>query len=378
VDSVNPSEAGHWGSEGDWAACGPCAALVEADRWDDLRERVASAISQRQRGAVMSGDRLAMIQQVHAEFRRLRTGTRVLLPPPPPPPVTMASVYSRALDLQADLLSWLATDILAQTAITESRQNTEIMALITQSLVEADVGYVGRTVCSLLEQTASDIPDVRLQAADLLVPNGFLLYEQAWSLPTVQVDGQLPFGPVKALSWISLPIAETSTDLDGGILLFPWLEQWGSARRLMPLNAAEWGFGMTLDEASVRRRSEPERVVSRAVLRHLAALNAFIAQRLITGRRGPPERAVRRRLERAGREAPDVLVVELRRTEAQHDTEPSGRTIAADFCFPVSGHWRRAWFDSIQDHRPIWINPYLKGNLSGPLRKRKRVFAIVH
>jgi len=60
-------------SIGHWGACTTCAALIDADKWDELRERSLTTCS------VMKGttgaEREALLEYIkvlHGEFRRLR------------------------------------------------------------------------------------------------------------------------------------------------------------------------------------------------------------------------------------------------------------------------------------------------------------------
>lgn len=364
---------GGWGSTGDWAACQPCDDLIQADDWVALSARM-----ERQAAHLIEQDRARLdpMRAAHAGFRTYRTGTRkpfVL----PPSPTTQASVYSRALDLQADVAHYLTDPAVHRrlAAITDERLVTIYYASVSQS----EAAYVSPVVCQLLNQTYSSLPDVRLLPEDLLVPNGFVMPAEPLSVPMERTPDGRPYGAMRALSWLTvMPNAEDTFAPLGGAFLVGWLQMDPShPSHLDPITIGIWPFSDLLSEALASVKTPGYRPAAELLFPWLGALNAFCHQQLLTGRRGPPERAVRRRLERAGREPSQVLVVELRRTQ-QHRAEPSGRHIAEDFSFSVSGHWRRQWHESIQDHRPRWINPYLKGNTDAPLRPRRRVFAIIH
>lgn len=77
-----------------------------------------------------------------------------------------------------------------------------------------------------------------------------------------------------------------------------------------------------------------------------------------------PER--RRRKRRGITEEPDIRVVTLRRKHhekknVQEDVDWSCRWI-------VSGHWRKQWYPSKDEHRPIFISPYVKGPEDKPFK----------
>ena len=67
-----------WGSSGGWAACAPCADLVERGDWAALAERAVDA-NPRLRVAVAGGITarglaIEAARQLHALFRQARTG----------------------------------------------------------------------------------------------------------------------------------------------------------------------------------------------------------------------------------------------------------------------------------------------------------------
>lgn len=44
--------------------------------------------------------------------------------------------------------------------------------------------------------------------------------------------------------------------------------------------------------------------------------------------------------------------------------------------FMVRGHWRKQWYPSIEAHKPIWINPHVRGPEDKPLIIKDRVFDV--
>jgi hypothetical protein len=79
-------------------------------------------------------------------------------------------------------------------------------------------------------------------------------------------------------------------------------------------------------------------------------------------------RQQRRANERAGKKLPEVRTVVLRRQEpkrrevnAAGDTEWSCQWL-------VQGHWRRQYYPSENVHKPKWIEEYLKGDPTKPLK----------
>lgn len=87
-----------------------------------------------------------------------------------------------------------------------------------------------------------------------------------------------------------------------------------------------------------------------------------------------PTRAARRRAQRAGLDLHSVHVLHLRRSErdpgAPQD-DPASREYTCRWM--VRGHWRQQWYPSRGVHRPIWINPHVKGPDDKPLRTGETV-----
>lgn len=83
-----------------------------------------------------------------------------------------------------------------------------------------------------------------------------------------------------------------------------------------------------------------------------------------------PDRATRRRAAREGREAPEVRVLTL------HGVSSGGGGGSGDreyrHRWMVRGHWRQQWYPSIQQHRPMWIIPHVKGPDGAPLLGGRR------
>lgn len=106
------------------------------------------------------------------------------------------------------------------------------------------------------------------------------------------------------------------------------------------------------------------------------ACNAFIKTKVATIKRERLPRGERRRMARKGGKEPEIYAVHLRRPEKrekQGDREP----IEHDCCWTVRGHWRKQWYPSVEAHKAIWIDGYVKGDTSKPmLRPKSSVFVV--
>jgi hypothetical protein len=81
----------------------------------------------------------------------------------------------------------------------------------------------------------------------------------------------------------------------------------------------------------------------------------------------PLPRTVRRRAEREGYNPNAVRVVRIRdRADAPNREQHAERSYQVRWT--VRGHWRNQWYPSRGEHRPVWINPHVKGPQEAPLR----------
>jgi hypothetical protein len=87
-----------------------------------------------------------------------------------------------------------------------------------------------------------------------------------------------------------------------------------------------------------------------------------------------PDRAAVRRARREGLTPSPVRLIHLRRATREQGA-PEGDGAAREFTcrWMVRGHWRQQWYPSRGVHRPIWINPHLKGPDDKPLRTGETV-----
>jgi hypothetical protein len=81
----------------------------------------------------------------------------------------------------------------------------------------------------------------------------------------------------------------------------------------------------------------------------------------------PLSRTIRRRAEREGYNPNAVRVVRIRdRADTPHREQDTDRSYRVRWT--VRGHWRSQWYPSRGEHRPVWINPHVKGPQDAPLR----------
>ena len=75
---------------------------------------------------------------------------------------------------------------------------------------------------------------------------------------------------------------------------------------------------------------------------------------------------------------PQVLIVQLRRRE-YIDEENSNKSNPVEWScrWFVRGHWRNQYYKSENVHKPIWIDPYIKGPEDKPLKEPVKTFAVI-
>jgi hypothetical protein len=103
---------------------------------------------------------------------------------------------------------------------------------------------------------------------------------------------------------------------------------------------------------------------------------AFLNSPYVTNEKRKASRHLRRQMEREGQEAPpddDVSIVVLRRMQvrkAQQKTNGEHHGVEWKHHWWVSSFYRAQWYPSEQAHHVIWIEAFLKGDLSKPLLEK--------
>jgi hypothetical protein len=101
--------------------------------------------------------------------------------------------------------------------------------------------------------------------------------------------------------------------------------------------------------------------------RLLQALSALIRTPLVRDEITPSSKAARRDAERADLRDTAVRRIHLRRPEhAEHELEAArdARRNRPSRGHWVRGHWKKQWYPSIEEHRPVWITGYPRGDFA--------------
>ena len=258
-----------------------------------------------------------------------------------------------------------------------------------QMIQRADPIYVSMDITDLVDHARWSFEPEPLLPGDPFVPSGFAIFPKPIYTEDAPVDDKHPGRykegiPVRAVSWMPMHTEDLSAGcywiafyqhIDDDFLLANGAERWDDEmrawmRRYAPLligHQFQWSWGQVPGEsAALVYDNETEEQGSLRAKMQSALMQTF--WRIGQQRVPVPERVPRglwRDSKRKGIEHRDVKVMTLRRAREKHEVEPSGRTMKVRSI--TSGHWRNQWYSSIQEHRQIWIFPYMRGPEDAPL-----------
>ena len=295
-----------------------------------------------------------------------------------------------------------------------ARAGRELAAAETARLREGDLWYVDEDLCALLNAAHPSMPAFAPRPEDLPSKVGFAVFAEPIALYSGQdarVDGVVDamaradgddtireladklygedvqivaasWGPVNNPNWraggLWMSFYSPSNLINDGILDEAAALR---ARAMLPL--------LTVDnEAAIAWRPDGE--PADAYLLHggdgqdgtiawtrlvFATFQLAAQANLAETEHQSTPRPERRRTERAGLPPRDVRIVRLRRSlTGDRDAEQEGAGREWRHRWVVRGHWRNHWYPSLNDHRPKWIAPYLKGPGDAPLIGGDKVY----
>lgn len=148
--------------------------------------------------------------------------------------------------------------------------------------------------------------------------------------------------------------------------------------RLMPTGGSEWPqASMTSDFDILPAEKETAKASIIEDRRLLSTFWALASQKIvIETRERPYSRQVLRQAERKNVVLPDIRVIRLREPTA-HGAGVRESGVEYSHRWIVGAHWRQQWYAKSQQHRPVLIEPYIKGPADKPLKVRETVRALV-
>lgn len=291
--------------------------------------------------------------------------------------------WREAIDAQSEQLRFWQSRTGAQYARAFERGlgvSVDTMLAIHQGmLTEAEPIYVSDDATLLIEEAQRTFRPEKLLESDLFTAVAFMLLPR----PITLNDRQNKRVSVRALSWMRLDWTEPGGQERRGVWVSAYSHRSDPSER-GPLPYIPGFPDLTLLHGQVLTFDRPWRAPEDATAAErdamvewqttLQAIFRLTSQLIHTRHR--PHRSARRSAERAGLKAvEEITVIQLRRTREDdasehHDANYSHR-------FIVRGHWRNQWYASLDEHRQIWIAPFVKGPDDKPLVTKKRVFEFV-
>lgn len=309
--------------------------------------------------------------------------------------------WSKALDAQLDLIRFWRTSEGAKTANmanvlpavmhgdfdVDSLQDPEVQDRVSaigrstadEFASQLDRGatyWIASEVVRLLEVAAPSLPPVTPRFEDLPHPGGFAFFESPLAtgsrvpdVPGMDVDRSLVDSEgIRVMQWahegdevVVVPyfVATSRTDISP-------TTSYGT-----PLGAYRWRYGESVVSDDVEGSDGLDKTA-----RVIMAFWLLSQQRIAQAHSQRVARATRRRAERANFEVPEdgIRVVTLRRFAPEAGESPDPAGVDWSHRWIVGGHWRQQWYPTLEDHRPVWIAPYVKGPEHAPLVVKDRVY----
>lgn len=157
-------------------------------------------------------------------------------------------------------------------------------------------------------------------------------------------------------------------------LTYRWAGFWHEGQTWLEFasasNEVKWDNGL-------ERLNGPEwnKSGQKAALFFMAA-NLWLQQRIIQITQVEAPCKLRRRAKRLNLPA-SISVISLRKREYVREGQSSHSDVDWQYRWVVSGHWRNQFYPSLQCHKPIWIDPFMKGPDDKPLKESSRLFAVI-
>jgi hypothetical protein len=247
-------------------------------------------------------------------------------------------------------------------------------------LAQAALWYVGADMAELLVGAAPGLPPVELTTETPPDPVGLVVFERP--ITGIDSDGSGTRVTVAAMLWgpawwqrpghgFQMGAVDETPCL--GITCYRPIDV---TPGLVPVGSLVWPLGEPTDCALSGEEAKDASMAEDR--RRLAALWLLSSQPgLTTNVDAPLPRHVVRRATRTGGPPPRVRVVHLRQAPSRaHDGPGDGQGRTYRHRWAVAGHWRhQACGPRHSEHRPVYINPYLKGPEGAPLVGRPKVKA---
>lgn len=246
---------------------------------------------------------------------------------------------------------------LANTSQTRGNSGDAIRKAFMSGLRRADLYWVSAPMAELTEVGAETVPSFAIQPEDLPSREGLMLFERpvtAVTAPATATDEEAVKVQMDGLLWVS--IAGPTGD---GVAVFSLYL--GNTLYCSPLDVFVLAHGIPVPELG-----------NFDYFRAMRTAWLLMRQPLAETEDVEPDRASRKRTQRAGYEPKAIRVINLRRPQGDSSGTGQGNY---HHQWIVRGHWRNHWHPKRQVHRPVWIAPHVKGPEGAPMIGGEKVYA---
>ncbi len=232
------------------------------------------------------------------------------------------------------------------------------------ALHTGEMYWISSEFSQLAMQAGRDLPDLTFDAAEVPAPSGLIvfatpIFEHSYPSANPGISGTLS---VVAVSWMTLA--------DG-----LWVTNYGIPEHIMPglpRARVRTMIGLLMPHSpggGARFGVYDNHAQGTQLLATLLATWFLIAQPGVAEiTDSPADKADAKRYARAGRPAPAVRVVDLRR-RTQNTDDQDRQSPQYKVRWMVKGHWRKAHYRQGQRRERIYISPHLKGPENAPLKE---------
>lgn len=405
-----------------WSACDTCDRLALAGDVEGLVRQHFSSSAAAAYGPNPAAALVSMQRQVYAKYVPSITRRRLIPPPPPPPPDLTPARLPRVRDKLVDNVWGQAGGLYRKVIANPPKDDPILLPTADFSGEEAfgdeflgglaalmrgvdprqasvrtvgppkeavdrfcermatglrvgELYWVSSEFTMLAVQAGKKLPDLTITEDQMPSTSGLIVYSQ----PITEVDLDSAEGKVEvvAASWVRIPrglwltlYCRPENTAMAGEIGREWLH--ANIGYLVPIAP---GAGMHFGT------HEADGIVGEGVGAWGTLLSTWFLMDqpgVATVTEQEPDRKARQRASRAGRAAPRVRLIDLRRqkTRVAEQQSEAGRTFHYSVRFLVGGDTGGFWRD--QAHGPqrslrkrIWIEPFMKGPDGAPLKADK-------
>jgi hypothetical protein len=242
------------------------------------------------------------------------------------------------------------------------KELADFSVIFSQAVGEAEMYHVAPAMTQLAFGAAESLEIFSLQPEDVPDRSGIMVFAGDDHLHATFTDGCTV--AVHGYLWFAY---------SPGVTIVPLIDPHGPLGRGSRV-AADPAMTLMLDYGDEVENYRAQKAGEQApqMLADVLSTWLLMRQTLALTSEEHPDRATRKRLQRAGHEPKPVRVIELRRPA---HSGPGDGSREFHHQWIVRGHWRQQWYPAREVHRPVWIAPHIKGPEGAPLIGGEKVYA---